>query len=66
MALKNLTCTTPEAWRPARIEVDAQKAIPPGVCGGTIIPYENTPITVLGVNYPRYEKCQRCGKVYPG
>lgn len=66
MALKNLTCTTPETWQATRTDPDTQKVIPAAVCAGTIIPYENTSIIVAGVTYTRYEKCTRCGKIYPG
>lgn len=58
MARKNTVCTVLEP-------VTNAAKNPSPTCPGTIIPYE-FPISINGKVYPRYEKCLRCGQIYPG
>lgn len=57
MSRKTTTCATAEP-------VTKAGQVNP-VCTGTVVPVE-FPITIAGIAYTRYEKCQRCGKIYPG
>lgn len=66
MALKNTVCTTVDQAVKASVDPNTGIAHKAGVCIGQVIPYENTPITINGKSYPRYEKCQRCGQIFPG
>lgn len=66
MSLKNVVCTTVDPAVKASVDPNTGIAHKAGICIGTVLPYENIPITVNGKLYQRYEQCQRCGQVFPG
>lgn len=69
MALKNTLCTTKDSAQPAIIDPNTGVARKAGVCPGQIIPiegFEGLEYVINGQTFSRYEKCQKCGQIYPG